>query len=75
MAREFDIVSPVDIQGQLMILYTESEVTSGEFIHTVTFDPKIPYALINNEVRDFLTWDDSREDFDIRKENHWKGEK
>jgi len=72
---KYDIISPINIEGQLEKLYFSSDVVSGEFIHTVTFDPRIPVKLINCEADDFLAWDGSIEEYDIRDEDHWEGEK
>ena len=48
--------------------YVTSEVTSGEFIHSLTFDhnPLFDKGIITQAVQQFLDWDDSPEIFSLR---------
>lgn len=69
----------------LKALYVNSEVTSGEFIHTVKFpvyrksdsspdthDIDLNYESVKIGIQRFLDWDDSPEEFDIIGfGNHW----
>jgi len=69
----------------LKALYINSEVTSGEFIHTVKFpserksdtspethDLQINEKSLKRGIQDFLDWDESPEDFDVIKfGEHW----
>ena len=61
----------------LKVDYKLSEVTSGEFIHTVRIPTTLAgYDLTKEDVlegfKEFLVWDESPEDFDVIKfGNHW----
>jgi len=57
--------------------YLDSEVTSGEFIHTVQLPERYGKNLFNKAdiiqgIQEFLDWDESDEEFDVIKfGNHW----
>ncbi len=65
----------------LKTLYSTSEVTSGEFIHSISLPAifksngeiiELTAQDIKNGIQSFLDWDESPEDFDIIKfGNHW----
>lgn len=67
----------VAIVSSLKSEYRLSDVTSGEFIHTIKLPSTIAgYDLTKEDViqgiQEFLDWDDSPEEFDIIKfGNHW----
>jgi hypothetical protein len=65
------------IKLYLKMQYLDSEVTSGEFIHTVQLPERYGKNLFNKDdiiqgIQEFLDWDESPETFDVIKfGNYW----
>ena len=65
------------IKSYLMMIYISSEVTSGEFIHTIKIPERYGEILYTKEdiiigIQEFLDWDESPETFDVIKfGNYW----
>lgn len=65
------------IKSYLMMIYITSDVTSGEFIHTIKIPERYGEILFTKEdiiigIQEFLDWDESPETFDVIKfGNNW----